>query len=559
MPIIQTYESRLGTSRHSRPVGAGPTFAPGVGALDKLGQVFRKRGEDLLQEYDTTRAMGAYSKLRDASRDKVNELLQREGASAQGIQTEYDEWHKKESGRIETDSLNVSRQRDMYSKLSARTRSADLDSLATHEARQHKAYKKEVTDGMFVILERDMPAVAFDDAKQDEMINDYFNSLDQLYPGHDLTVTKAGALQVFRVAAAKELISQNPEYAKTWLKSHKTELGDQYNVLMKSMEAQDAKNREDAATAILFNKHGENYAAAAAEILNPNNWKKFKIGGAEASKIALYFRTMISDRDRLEESQRSAYERQVKENDRAVILSWADDDVTNDIDVTDPKIRNTVSESLIKLQASRRKTEVEEDNWIVLDERREASMRGTLKIQDVIADVERGDMQAKTASALVKNDRNEEYKRGRHKLITALKPSEQDRRFQDKNLKMVEAEKSFEAKLASGLSPGEAADDVIAAYTGNIRRHARTLAKPKYLTKEVLRRSLAENRIDELNEVEQATARAFAAGLMSPNEYQEEMRLIERHKDVARQQQQIEDSEDQEKLKKAFKKNVKRD
>jgi hypothetical protein len=67
-------------------------------------------------------------------------------------------------------------------------RAGDLDRLAGHEVTQHKMYKGEVIKGLANVTERDIRTSAFDDAKMDGMIGNYFQAVDGLFPGHEFQI-----------------------------------------------------------------------------------------------------------------------------------------------------------------------------------------------------------------------------------------------------------------------------------------------------------------------------------------------------------------------------------
>ncbi len=524
-------------------VSSPGTFLPFVGAASETGRMMQARGEQLLREYDETRAIGAYNKLRELSRSKVAELLTREGKDAQGAQQEFGEWYRRAFDDVAKKELTVHSQRETYQRIADQRKQGDLDQLAHHEAQQHTAYKKQVIAGMAETVERDIRNTAFDQEQSDAMILDHFAAMDNLYPGRDLSVDKMASLQKFRVAQAQELIDKDAAYAAKWIEqkyydkdgketdSIKNQLGEKYYIIKDRLEKQGKSNRLEAAYTVLLNQFGGNHYKASAYVNNPANWTK--LGGIkyeEAKELDNRFTGMARDREQIEDRGRKLHDEAVKQNDLQVLVALGDPSVANKPDVFALGRQRLVSDSLLRWHIQQRESP-QADNWETVVAINERVNIGEDATEDLRTAVVKGLISQKTAAAIGKHMKDEEYKRAAAQMDRALKPSEFDKWSKDKNLRHAEAYELFWGKMASGKKPLEAATEVIEQYLGSMSRSAKMLGRPRNL----------QGAIDDpaaLSAAKQATVQDLQTGRISAEEYKAEMNRIERLEDNARDKAQ---------------------
>jgi hypothetical protein len=489
-----------------------------------------RRGEQLLQEYDATRAYGAYNRLRDESRVKVAELLQREGVDAQGAQQEYDEWHKSAFSRVLKDNLTSGQQRDIYQRLSDQRRQGDLDQLAHHEAQQHSAYKKQVIEGMAATIDRDIQAIAFDDGKVDGMIADHFMALDGLYPGRDLTAEKTVRLERFRTTQAQEIIDKNPKYAAAWLEEKKPELGDKYYQLKKLLESKAADNKLSLAYDTLYTRFGSNHEAAMSWLAKPDNQTALGLDFKEVNQLHSRFSQLLADRERIERIGRDNLEQQQKANSAAVLQSLYNPAAPK-LDVhklhAERKIDNATYEHAIKA----RESTVVDNPWTI-SELHDQVERGQDITEQLRTAVEAGQLSGKTAASLGKHAVDEKSKRAMQYIDRALRPSEADKWSPDKHLKYADATRLYYAKIAGGTDYEQAAYEVVKGYIDNVRRTVKMLPTPEGLTSE------QKTDLTALEQAKQATAEKFRSGRLTPDVYREQMNALDNLIKIAVEQQQ---------------------
>ena len=521
---------------------------PFVQGAGEIGKVLQDRGEQLIQEYDTTKAMGAYNKLREESRGKVTELLQREGSSAQGVQTEYEEWYEKTNGNIQSIDLTVSRQREIFQDLAEKRRQSDLDELAGHEARQHQAYKKEVVEGMGETLEIDIRGHAFDDAKQDEMIDDYFTQLDRLYPGHDLTAVKAQSLQKYRLIIGQQLTEQNPEYAEEWIEKHKKQLGEHYLTLKSKLKNQGRQNRVDSAIGVLQNEFGSNHEAALVQVASQKNWKKYGLkNNDEAEEVRQYIRSMITDRDRAEAKGEDQKQKTINDTQLQILVEFYDPETERTIDIHEEARNGNVTANFYKFINSLEAKESVEDNWEVHAEIYETAESGDFDTAKKMISkaVENGNIKGTTAIQLSKTVTDTRYGRAARSILSSLDPAGPfDRYAQDKQLRKPEAMNSFYTIVReTGRPPEDVAMEIINRSTAHLRRSVNNIPMPRLLkVPSGMSVSEAKRNIDVLGATMEATEAFYRAGRIGEKEYLLEMKNLRALIDNARSAQAMEDS-----------------
>jgi hypothetical protein len=520
MPRIPTYQSQLGAARSTTAtIESSLTYMPWVKATQHTGAMLEARGAQLLQEYDQTRAYNAFNELRDQSRGKVEELLQREGAQAQGVQAEYEEWTKQAQSDVSKNSLSTFSQTEMFSKLAEQRRAGDLDRLAGHEVTQHKIYKGEVIKGLANVTERDIRTSAFDDAKMDGMIGNYFTAVDGLFPGHDTSTDKIAALQTFRVSAMDELINSNPKYAAGKLEEWKGDLGEKYTGLKKRLEAQTTDNKMSEAYNTVFTKYKTNFEGALSFLAVPANQEKLGLDFKEVGQLHGRFSALLSDRERSERIGRDNLEQDQKINAGKVLQSLYNPAAPkvdyNELHRT-RKIDNATYQHAINAKES---TVI--DNPFTVTDLHDQIERGVDVTDSIRSAIESGSLSEKSASAIGKHQTDERSKRAMQYIDRALRPSDADKWSPDKHLKYADATRLYYAKVTSGMDYEQAAFEVVKGYINDVRRTWRGLPTPEGLQGEQKKDPAS------LEKAKTVLVEKFRSGQITPTEYKERMKNID--------------------------------
>lgn len=531
MPRIPTYRSQLNAARSTEAtIASSLTFMPFVRETERTGAMIQARGEQLLREYDQTRAYNAFNELRNQSRSKVEELLQREGAHAQGVQSEYEIWSKDAQGQVAKDNLTTYSQTDLFSKLADQHRQSDLDRLAGHEVTQHKIYKGEVIKGLANVTERDVRESAFDDAKMDGMIQNYFDAIDGLFPGHDTSNDKLAALQTFRVSAAEQLIDANPKYAAGKLEEWKADLGDKYYALKKRLEQQTADNKMAEAYNTLYTRFGNNSEAAMSWLAIPSNQEKLGLDFKEVNALHNRFSQLLSDRERAESIGRQRLKEVQDDGDRRALQAQYDPKAPP-VDLHEMhRTRHMSDEMYAKLNNLKETSEV--DNPFLVSDLHGQIERG-VDVTPLIAEgVANGSLSKKTAASIGKHQTDEKSKRAMQYIDRALRPSELDRWSPDKNLKYADATRLYYAKVAGGMDYEQAAFEVVKGYVDGVRRTVKMLPTPEGLTND------QKTDLAALEQSKQMIVSKLRSGLITPEVYREQMNAVDNLIKIAIEEQQ---------------------
>ena len=534
MPKVPTYQLQ------AQPGGAGPLFpdatnlsTPYARTVAGVGHMLERRSEQILAEYDSTKAYSAFSQLRDNARVKMNDLLSREGSNAQGIQTEYDEWERTEREKITKDSLSAYSQKSLFDKVAQQHRSADLNSLAGHEMQQHRVFKKQTIDGLTNVLERDIRNSAFDDAEMDGQINNYFEAMERLYPGSDKTADKLAALQVFRVSAMKELIDKNPKYAAEKLEQWKPDLGDKYDVLKKQLETVNEDNKLDAAYGQVNGMFGSNHERALSWLAVPANQKALGLDFKEVNKLHNRFSQLLSDRERIERIGRDRLDQAQKDNSRAVLQSLYNPNAPK-VDYHELHKRRLISDSVYEHAIKARESTVVDNPWAVSEIYDDIS-RGLDPTDKIRAAVDNGTLSEKTAANTLKHASDEESKQAMALLENGLKPSGADKWSPDLNQRLTDAKVLYFAKVGAGADKFKASQEILKAYLDEARRTLKGLFRPKFIEGE-------KTDPIALEKAKSATAEAFRSGRLTIDEFNAEFRNIENLIKIAEEAAKIEES-----------------
>jgi hypothetical protein len=534
MPKVPTYQMSQGVPRGGIGVmDAINLSTPYANAVSNVGSMLQQRGEQILAEYDTTKAYSAFNQLRDQARVRLTDLLSRESSSALGIQSEYENWERKARSEVTKENLDAQSQISLFERLAEQHRSADLNNLAAHEAQQHRVFKKQTIDGLSEVLVRDIRSAAFDDATMNGMIGDYFGAVDKLYPGSDKTAEKLAALEVFRVSAMNELIDKNPKYAEKKLEEWKPDLGDKYDILKKRLEAQRTDDKMTVAYSQLFNQFGKNYEAAMSFLAVPKNQEKIGLDFKEINAMHNRFSQLLSDRERSERIGRDNLEQQQKITAGAVLQSLYNPSAPK-LDVhalhRDRKIDNATYEHAIKARES---TVV--DNPYTVTDLQDKIERGIDVTEAIRQAVDSNQLSEKTASSIGRHVVNEKSKRAMQYLDRALRPSDADKWSPDKHLKYADATRLYYAKVANGMDYEQASYEVVKGYIDGVRRTWKGLPTPQGL-QESQKKDMAS-----LEAAKQVLVEKLKTKQLSPNEYIEQMKIVDNLLKLAAESQELDE------------------
>jgi len=290
MPKVPTYQLSQGVPRGGIGVmDAINLSTPYAQAVSNVGSMMQQRGEQILRDYDTSRAIMAFNKLRDSSREKLQELSAREGADAQGIQKEYDDWHNKEFQKIESKDLNVFAQREIFKKMSDQRRESDLDHLANREVREMVTLRKSVLEGLVANAESDIRMYADNDNSYQNIIGQVESTIDEKNPGIDTTGMKSKVRESLAAARIESLVDTNPELGLAKLEEHRIELGSKYGVLKNKLEKEQKENRITIAYESIKRSTGSNPYSAIKLLDNVEFTSKNKIDAPTANRLRNVF------------------------------------------------------------------------------------------------------------------------------------------------------------------------------------------------------------------------------------------------------------------------------
>lgn len=533
MPAIPVYSPQVNIPGQSAGV---PNFTglsqPFAQSISQVGRMLQHRGEQIVAEYDSTKAYSAFTNLRDKSRVKMTELLSREGSAAMGVQDEYSQWYAKERGKIDNDQLTVGAQRDLYGRLADHARMGDLNSLAGHEAQQQRVFKKQTIDGLTGVLERDIRNSAFDDGAMDSQIAAYFDAMDRMYPGSDKTADKLGALQVFRSSAMKELIDKNPKYAAEKLEQWKPDLGDKYDVFKKQLEGAAADDKLSAVYGELQSRFGSNHERAMSFLAIPANQKAMGLSFKDVNQLHSRFSQLLADRERSERIAEHNVEQIQKQNANAVLQSLYNPNAPK-VDVHELHKRRLISDSTYETAIKARESTTV-DNPYVISELHDLAERGVDISGRILDEVNNGNLSERSAASIGKHVTDEKSKRAMQYIDRALKPSAADQWSPDKHVKYADATRMYYALVQSGMDYEQAAYQVVKSYVDGVRRTWKQLPTPEGLSPEDKKDILSLQKARERLIQERAT--------MAPGVYRERMNSIDALLKLAREAEAADDT-----------------
>ncbi len=553
--VTPTYESQLNPARGvSLDVAGAATWAPFTNAVNQTGAMLEQRGEQLIREYDTTRAYTAFNELRTTSRSKLAELLNREGLQAQGAQSEYSEFYKKASEDTAKTTLNAFSQRSLFDKLSQRDMQGDLDQLARHEFTEHKKYKTSVVAGYIATSEVDARTNSQDDAKLDSVIYGstapdgtitpgVWGAIDALGQGIDRTKAKVDATQALRFAAADDLISSNPKRAAIKIEEWKDELGDKYAGLKKRLESQTKDNNLEVAYAGLQAQYGQNYYGMLAHINRQENWSKMGLDFATSGTLSTRVRGMIAERESAETQSITQMHRAQESNEAQLAsrLSITKDESERQAilgQLPDLVAKQKISVTAFRALTSEITQGPKDDDLTVLEELDAAVARKEDVASLAIQRQREGRIKTTTADNYVKASKDKPIGEGASYIYGALDPG-QLANAPDARYRREEAKELYYKNLRINpkQDPMALADKIVKSYQHSLRRTLRGSRMPEFMDPGI--------DIKDPNQVSGAmikTRDAFTSGLMGDTNdpkvqerYKDEMDNLQRLSNLAMQ------------------------
>ena len=198
-----------------------------AGSIGALGNVLIERGKQLKDEHDLAVAKEAFINFRGLSRDKYAESTTLQGKDAAGVGKDYNQWYNEESGKVFTELENAT-QENIFEELAVSRRERDLDSLAVHEATEHKKYLVSMMASTVTNSEAEILVNPFSQNLMDDLETEITLSFDAARPGLDNSPEIQKAMVSVKFIALQEQIKTSPEIAKENLKKWKDDLGTAY-------------------------------------------------------------------------------------------------------------------------------------------------------------------------------------------------------------------------------------------------------------------------------------------------------------------------------------------
>ncbi len=200
-------------------------------AGNQLGSVIGKIATQRQLEHDTATAEDAFNVFRDTARENYYEHIERKGAQAEGVAGSYNEWYRKEGGKVFS-KLENETQKDVFEELSRRRLNSDMETLYKHEGTERRVRLKASTAATKVRVVQD--AIASPHGDIEGLIEEGAASINRSNEGINNS-EEIKELEIdIRTAAIKEMIRTDPHSAKETLglAEWKDGLGPDYTVLV---------------------------------------------------------------------------------------------------------------------------------------------------------------------------------------------------------------------------------------------------------------------------------------------------------------------------------------
>jgi hypothetical protein len=504
---------------------------PFVNEVNRTGGMLEQRGASMLEDYDTTQAYAAFNQLRTTSRQKLNELLSREGSRAYGSQAEYNEYYKKTKEEVSNGSITAYSQRRKFDALADNHKESDLDSLARHEYVEDKKNKKTQFQGYFANEE----SFARDNAANDKALNNslygefvtgedgkptlktpgVWQAIDHFHPGLDTEALKIKAAEDLRYAALDRLIAEDPKYAAKKLEDWKSELGEKYASLKKRLESQTKSDNLERAYVMVTDKFGANYEAAAAFVNNPKNWSE--LGGIkfeEASTLNTRINGLRAQREAQESSAQEHMHRTQEANASKMIA-----DLNQTIDpvkrqqllLAAPEMLRTQKISIASFNAiTKEVTEgVKQDDLMAIEQLDDALARKVDVSSMSIQFFNQGRIKSTTADNYVKAGKKAPIAEGHDFIKTSLDPGLMG--TPDARVAAGEAVDYYYHRLRDPNPPDPIAlsREVVKSYSTKMKRTLAGSRIPTYMPKGASIKDPVS-----LSQALDATQQAYKSGLM---------------------------------------------
>lgn len=182
-----------------------------------------------------------------------------------------------------------------------------------------------------------------------------------------------------------------------------------------------------------------------------------------------------------------------------------------------------------------KKGDIGSDNPLVVGDLNDQIALGVDVSDQLSIELEQGQISGKTYAAMRKALSNKQSTIGLKILNEALQPSPADKWSPDKNLKHSNATVDYYNKVAAGMKPVDAAQEIIQDYTSHLRRTKNGIPKPYYLNGD-------KNDISALNEAEEVTVRSYELNTITPSEYTRQIEIINNLKDLINDSGKTEES-----------------
>ncbi len=311
MPKIPTYEAQklIPASSGLVRVDVAEAGSPGRAlmqegqALQRVGQEFgelavaelrRQKEQDAV---DVSRAVSSYQDLirvRQYGDGKDwHGTMSLEGSDARGLYGDSLKWHDDNLSEASKALANDS-QRQMFLIHTRAIRDSALDADSRHEAAEHLKDRELAFQNLLSTSERTAVNTSSDEIASERLIASVSSQIRDMFPGRDVTAKVNEVETRLRLAVAQDLVYRYPERAKPYLDKHQAVLGNHYHVLLKALDGELRKVRQERAyqdiTTMVTGADGTVDARKAELIaLNPETAKKYNLTLDDQKGVAAGF------------------------------------------------------------------------------------------------------------------------------------------------------------------------------------------------------------------------------------------------------------------------------
>ena len=495
-------------------------------SISNVGRALVGLGQKMKRERDAAVVADLYNNWRDNDRQKISELLQRQGKDAVNLPEEYVEYFNESSGQIDEGTENSTQQTELGNLL-ARRREQNLDIVARYESMERRRYRDEQHSAFVNNAVEDVRQHGFDDVALENTLIDVFDRTAAAYPGMSeeaMEALQSKQRSQILFANMQAQADENPELALKNIEGWKEQLGGGYDKLKRSLKGKIRDLNLDGAYGNLVSKYGQNFEAAITEINDPKSRVLEGLSFEERTSLNNRFRGLYNQREAQEAEQRANKNRQVAENDfNAWIRFFANDLPPEELQALGEN-RQISERAFIQMQTKRSKG-AEENNPFVVGDIAIRMERGEDVKNDLIEAASNGHIKTSTLLSYLRANEDEQKKAGLNILTSALKPSPADKYKPDLHLRFSDAIDQYISRVAEApedVSPLDIARDIKDSYTEGTRRTIAGLARPKYIQGNDLdNQSLAE--------AHEKTLDAYFSEEIGESQFRFEMDLINKY------------------------------